>query len=404
MKKIFKLLLIILVISLLAFGGYKLYWYIRIKTAKIEVTLKDNLVVNFNDKVKVSEFIISMNGKLNEDYIVDTTKVGKKTLQIKFKNDDGIPVKYKFEIEVVDRVEPVIWLGSSYRLKKGNKFDISNILCGDNYDSKPKCYVEGDYDENEVGSYPLTFMAEDSSGNLATQEFVLNVYEPKKTDNDNKSKEKGEVKKNYTYYDKVYDEYKTKTNKIGIDVSRWQGDIDFDKLKEANVEFIIIRVGYTKGTDGEYILDEKFKQNIEKANEYNIPVGLYFYSYANSEEHAIKDAEWVLEQIKDYKVELPIAFDWEEWSSFNEYNLSFFELSNIGEAFLDRLSKEGYEGMLYSSKAYLDYIWFPTEYDIWLAHYTDKTTYKGKYKIWQICDNGSVDGIKGEVDIDILYE
>ncbi len=400
MKKIFRLLLLLIIISGILLIGYNLYWYVRIKNAKIEVKLKDNLTVEFNKTVKVSEFIDSINGNLKDDYYIDTNKVGKKTIEIKYKNDDGIPVKYKFDIEVIDNVEPVIWLGNSYRLKKGNKLDMSNVLCGDNYDSKPKCYVEGDYDVNEVGSYPLVFKAEDSSGNIATQDFVLNVYEPKKTDDIKKEK----VEKKYTEYEKIYSDYKSNTNKIGIDVSKWQGDIDFEKLKESNVEFVILRVGYTKGTNGEYVLDDKFKQNIKLANKYDIPVGIYFYSYANSEEHAIKDAEWVLEQIKDYKVELPVAFDWEEWSSFNEFNLSFFELSNISNAFMKRVSKDGYKGMLYSSKAYLDYIWFPSEYDIWLAHYTSKTTYKGKYKVWQLCDNGVVDGIKGEVDIDILYE
>ena len=96
---------------------------------------------------------------------------------------------------------------------------------------------------------------------------------------------------------------------------------------------------------------------------------------------------WVVKQLKKYKVNLPIAFDWEEWAYFNDYNLSFFGLTSMAEAFLDTIKENGYQGMLYSSKTYLENIWFPTSYDIWLAHYTEKTNYQGKYRFWQICDN-----------------
>ena len=92
--------------------------------------------------------------------------------------------------------------------------------------------------------------------------------------------------------------YKDNNTKIGIDISLWQGDIDFKKLKEAGVEFVIIRVGYMKGTNGERVLDSKFKQNIENANKNKIPVGVYYFSYASSKKEAIKDAKWVLKQIK----------------------------------------------------------------------------------------------------------
>jgi GH25 family lysozyme M1 (1,4-beta-N-acetylmuramidase) len=76
----------------------------------------------------------------------------------------------------------------------------------------------------------------------------------------------------------------------------------------------------------------------------------------------------------------------------------------MAEVFLSTVEGSGYQGMLYSSKKYLENIWMDTKYDIWLAHYTENTDFEGKYKIWQICDNGKVDGIEGTVDIDILFE
>lgn len=399
-KKILFLLIAFLIFIFLIVGIVKLVGFIRLKTAKIEVTLQNDLTASFLENKKISDYIVSINGNILNDKSIDTTKIGKKTISFKFKNDDGIVVPYSYEIEVKDTIEPVIWLNSSYTIYKGNDVDIvSNVLCGDNEDSHPNCYIEGEYNYEEVGEYPLVFKAEDRSGNVATKDFKLYVVEPKKNSSNNNQN----ITKSTTLFTDVVKNYKAENTKIGIDVSGWQGDIDFEKIKNAGVEFIIIKVGGTKGTDGEYYVDSKFLQNITKANEYDIDVGVYFYSYANTDTLAKKDAEWLLEQIKPYKVNLPIAFDWENWSSFNEYHLSFFGLTNMANTFLDTVKAKGYDGMLYSSKNYLERLWLPTKYPTWLAHYTDKTNYQGKYQFWQICDDGEIEGIDGAVDIDIMY-
>lgn len=399
MKKKIYFSLIALGITIMIYGSYKIYNYIRIKTAKIDIILKDNLVLEFNDKKHVSEFIDSINGKIINDYIIDSTKVGNKNIKFQFINHDGIKLQYEFQIKVVDTVAPVIWLGNSYSLPKDSTVNLTDkILCGDNYDNDPNCYIEGVYNINQVGTYPLVFKAIDSSGNIKTQNFTLNIYEPKSSEENNSS-----PKEEYTYFEDIVKNYKTDKTKIGIDVSSWQGDIDFKKIKKAGVEFIIIRVGGTRGTNGKYFLDSKFKNNIKNANKYGIDVGIYFYSYANSLKSAKRDAKWVLKQIKKYDVNLPIAFDWEEWTYFNEYNLSFFGLTSMADTFLRTIENNGYKGMLYSSKAYLNTIWLPLDYDIWLAHYTTSTNYEGDYKFWQICDNGKIDGIESKVDIDIMY-
>ncbi len=372
-----------------------LYQFIRLLTAKIEVDLVDNLEVEFNSKVKVSDFIKSINGTILDDYQIDTTKLGNKEIEFKFKNDDNIKVKYQYNINIVDKTKPLIWLDDIYKVAVNSDIKLEEkILCGDNYDSKPNCFIEGDYDLNTIGDYDLVFKALDNSGNEAIQPFTLKVYEPT-------SEEKGE-KENYPFSQAI-SQYKTANNKIGIDVSKWQGDIDFAKLKENGVEFVMIRVGGTRGKNGKYFVDEKFKQNIKNANKENIPVGVYFYSYADSSKKAKEEAKWVLNQIKNYQVDLPIAFDWEEWSNFNEYNLSFFGLTSMAEEFLKVIEANGYKGMLYSSKNYLEKIWLDSKYDIWLAHYTLKTDYTKDFKMWQICDNGQVTGIEGFVDIDVLY-
>lgn len=398
--KVSIILITIILFVLLIFVLISFIKFIRIKTAKIEVNLNDNLTMNFLEEKKISDFIDSINGKIVNDKLINSTKIGKQKISFEFVNDDGIKVPYEYEIEIIDNVAPIIWLSNSYTIYKGNDVDIAaSVLCGDNEDANPNCYIEGEYDYNATGKYPLTFKAEDNSGNIATKEFTLNVIEPKKT-NSNKS---NNTEPNYTLFSDIYETHKNENTKIGIDVSGWQGDIDFEAIKNAGVEFIFIKVGGTKGTNKDYYVDSKFVQNITAANELGIDVGIYFYSYANSNKHAKKDAEWVIKQIKDYDVTLPVVFDWENWSSFNDYNLSFFGLTDMANTFLSTIEKSGYKGMIYSSKSYLESLWLPTKYDTWLAHYTDKTNYEGNYTYWQLCDDGKIDGIEGPVDINIMY-
>ncbi len=136
---------------------------------------------------------------------------------------------------------------------------------------------------------------------------------------------------------------------------------------------------------------------------HGIPVGIYFYSYAKTVDQAVEQAEWVKKQISGYNIALPIAFDWESWNSFNTTGMSFYTINKVANTFLDTLEDSGYKGMLYGSKTYLSNIWYPSKHATWLAHYTSKTNYEGVYSIWQMCDTGRINGIKGNVDIDILY-
>ena len=396
-KKLILIICIVVGIILLSVGGFLLYKYIEIKNAVVKVVLKDNLEADFADTLRVSSFIESINGKIVDDYYLNTDSLGKKKIDFEYINDDGIKIKYNYEINVVDREAPLIWLGKSYNVTRGSEDNlIDKIMCGDNYDNNPECVIEGDYNLDNVGSYHLVFKATDSSGNVSKKKFILNV-------NEASSKKESNGVKSVTEFSDVIKDYKNDNTQIGIDVSKWQGDIDFSKLKSAGVEFVIIRIGSSTGINGENFIDSKFIQNIKNANSVGIPVGVYFYSYANSVDKAISDAKWIIENIKDYKVELPIAFDWENWGSFNTYELSFFGLTNMAKRFMDTVKDAGYDAMLYSSKTYLENIWMSVDYPVWLAHYTKNTNYAVAYSYWQICSNGRVDGINGDVDIDIRY-
>lgn len=370
----------------------------KIKNAKIEVTLVEDLKIKFLEEKHVSDFITSINGNIVDDYVIDTTQVGDKLVKFEFVNDEGIQVPYEYTIKVYDDVPPLIWLSGSYSITVGDDVDIvANVVCGDNDDDDPVRTIEGEYDYNKVGSYPLVFKATDKSGNVSEKKFTLYVNE--KTSGTTKKP----TTKTYTKYSDVISNHKTSKTKIGLDVSSWQEDIDFEAIKNAGVEFLMIRVGSKKGTNGEYFLDSRFINNIKKANEYGIDAGLYFYSYAASVEEAKKDAEWLLEQIDGYDILLPIAYDWEDWGKYNNYHMSFYKLTSCANAFLSTIEEHGYKGMLYGSATYLENFWMPTKYDTWLAHYTKQTNYKGDYIMWQICSNGLINGINGEVDIDIMY-
>lgn len=398
MKKRYILLIVFVSCLLLGFGiffGIRFYNKWRIENAVIDVKLNNNLDVEVYSEAVVSDFIKSINGKIIDDYLINTKELGKKEITFKFINDDDIEVKYSFNVNVVDSTKPWIFSSSSFSINKGYTGNLEEeLFCGDNYDNDPSCTLTGYYDYNTVGSYPLTFTGVDSSGNTSITNFNLIV----------KNKSNSTNSSSYINYSDVVLKHKNENTMIGLDVSRWQGDINFQEVKDAGVEFVFVRVGSQRGVGGEYYIDPKFHQNIKGFNEVGIPVGIYFYSYADSIKSAKTEAKWVVEQLKGYKVDLPVVFDWENWSFFQEFGISFYNLTEIAKSYLNVIEDAGYEGMLYSSKNYLENVWYKTKYPVWLAHYTDKTNYEGEYKVWQLCANGRVSGINGNVDINVMYK
>lgn len=405
MKKVFKLFLIIILLICLIIGGYygykKYQEYLeeeRIRNAIVKIEYINPLEIEFNKEVKLSDLIVSINGELIDDFKIDTTIVGEKEINFKYINEEDIKVPRKVTIKIIDKTPPVIWLGSSYSVNVGTAKKLENmIMHGDDYDDNPKCTIIGEYDLNTVGNYNLTMKVEDFSGNITKKDFLLKVVKPSNSSSSSKVVT--------IPFEKLYNEYKNDNTTIGIDVSKWQGDIDFDKIKEAGVEFVFIKLGGQNGIGGEYYIDPKFERNIEGFKNVGIPVGLYFYSYANSPTQAKKDALWVINQIKKYKIDLPIAYDWENWSKFNDFHVSFNTLTKSAGEFINTLKKSGYDGMLYSSKSYLESIWLENSYTTWLAHYTSKTDYKGIYKCWQRTSSAKIPGITvNTVDFDICYK
>ena len=396
MKK--KVLILVSLFVFLVLLSLLLYIYFdnKLKDDNSKFSLIDDLSIEVYEDVNVNHFIKDLDGKIVKNKKINTNKIGNKKISFIYLNSRGKKRRGTFSIKVVDLEKPLVWLSNKYNIKLGSKDNLlDSIMCADNYDTNPSCEIKGFYDLNEKGTYPLTYVAKDKSGNESSTDFILNVYE--------QSKNSKEVKESTINFSDVLKEHKTSNTEVGIDVSKWQKNIDFKKVKDAGATFAMIRLGYQDGVNGKYILDKYFEENIKNANENGIKVGVYFYSYADSKKEAKKQAKWVIENVKKYKIELPIAFDWECYTSFNKINLSLFGLGEVADSFLDEVKKLGYKPMLYGSKNYLNSVWKYNNYDVWLAHYTNKTNYDGKYVMWQICDNGIIDGIEEKVDIDILY-
>lgn len=368
-------------------------------------TLIENLKVPVYSKLKVKDLIASIDGKVITNKTLNTEELGKQEVSFVYKDKNNKEKRGVFTIDVVDEEKPLVWLSGSYSARVGSDLNLEDeIFCADNYDSNPTCKIEGTYDLNTAGTYNLTYVATDSNKNEERINFTLNVYEPAPattTQTPVAAEQREEV---VTAFNDVVAIHKDENTEIGIDVSKWQGDIDFKKVKDAKATFVMIRVGSQQGVDGEYVLDPYFKQNIENALANDLKVGVYFYSYANSKKEARKQATWVLDQIKDYEITLPIAFDWECYNSFNQMELSLFGLNEVAESFLEKVEDKGYDGMLYGSKNYLNSIWKYHDYDVWLAHYTDQTDYDSHYVMWQLCQDGRIDGINTAVDINVLYK
>ncbi|MGN0520297.1 MAG: glycoside hydrolase family 25 protein [Candidatus Fimenecus sp.] len=187
----------------------------------------------------------------------------------------------------------------------------------------------------------------------------------------------------------------------GIDVSKWQGEIDWKKVKAAGVQFAILRDGYGRYPNQ---ADATFETNYQNAKAAGLYVGAYHYSYAKTAEEAKQEAAYCLSLLKGKVFDFPICYDIEDAC---QATLSKEEISNIADAFCSELEKAGYYVCLYMNLSWLnsklcDDIF--RKYDIWLAHWTTQTNFSRVYGLWQYTSNGTVDGIKGKVDLDYAYK
>jgi lysozyme len=201
----------------------------------------------------------------------------------------------------------------------------------------------------------------------------------------------------------------------GIDVSKWQGKIDWNQVKKDQIDFAFIRIGY-RGENGVIYKDDNADYNIQQASKAGILVGVYFYSTALNEKEAIEEAKWTLESIKSYSISYPVVYDCEGYkhSSSRTYQLNTNERTQNAKAFLDTIAKEKYETMFYTSLSDMESHWnmgqIQDKLKIWIAQYSSsiypqkqKPDYNGQCHAWQYTNKGQVKGIEGNVDMVVCY-
>lgn len=215
----------------------------------------------------------------------------------------------------------------------------------------------------------------------------------------------------YIHNDK-FDDYEIRDV---IDVSYYQGSIDWNRVKSSGIDYAFIRAGYRGyGTEGTLNIDKNFNENMRNAIAADIQVGVYFFSQAVSEKEALEEANYVLDLIKDYELLLPVVIDFEYASSAEglcgrlyNANLPNDKETKICITFCDAIKENGYDAMVYANKDMLENRLNASEiskdYKIWLANYTTSTSYSGKYDFWQYTQNGKVDGIATNVDKNFWY-
>ena len=189
----------------------------------------------------------------------------------------------------------------------------------------------------------------------------------------------------------------------GIDVSEFQGTIDWAKVKNDGVEFAILKLGNIYDTDANY-KDSKFDTNYKNARANGIKVGAYIYNYCNTVDNLKKGLEWFFEKIKDKKLDLPIYIDMEDKSIAVE---TVETLTNQCNEFAKIAKQKGYKAGVYANLNWLKNELDPDKFDkdisVWVAQYNNECQYEGKYDIWQYTSDGKVNGISGRVDMNYLY-
>lgn len=195
---------------------------------------------------------------------------------------------------------------------------------------------------------------------------------------------------------------------VGVDISKYQDYVDFVKLKKAGIDYVMLRVGARGYGSGQLVLDEYFSDNIKRATDAGLEVGVYFFSQAITVEEAVEEANMVLENIKDYTITYPVAFDMENIVNDTARidNLTKAEKTTIAISFLDTVAAAGYKTMIYGNKEWLikqiDMSKL-TAYDVWLSQIADIPDYPYRFTMWQYSTEAVVDGIAGYADLNISF-
>ena len=268
------------------------------------------------------------------------------------------------------------------------------------------CSCKNSKEANSADIYNSSVIKLDSEDQFATGVNVESgALDPQNTEGMKSGGETIDISK--VGADKVY--------KNGIDVSKWQGKIDWSSVKSDGVDFAVIRVGY-RAENGKIYKDSNADYNIQQADKAGLLIGVYFFSTAVNTDEAEEEAKWVYENIKSYSVSLPVVYDCEGYNSSDSrmYNLTAKERTDNALNFINQIKSYGYEAMFYASVEELENNWQTDRIEsisrVWVAHYgnnvypeTKHPEYGGRCDMWQYTNKGIVKGISGSVDLVVSY-
>ena len=301
-----------------------------------------------------------------------------------------------------DTEDPIFLIfRSSPTIEVGDTFDIHEFIgYGDNIDRDVDLNVIGTVDESHVGTYALTVTIQDDAGNKSSRNMTVEVVEPSSGGGDYSG---GGYSSGGEDFSDFISAYKTPQTSVGIDISRFQESVDFEAVKEAGCEFVIMRIGgFDRGT---YYTDKYYHENIVGAKAAGLKVGVYWHAEDGSVQDVENSVRYLMDILEDEQLDFPIAYDWEDFESFEKYGMNLHDLNVCFEAFANGVEARGYEACLYSSLNFLENTWENEEHhQIWLAHYTSATSYTGDYFMWQHSNTGRINGVNGDVDLNVLYK
>ena len=200
----------------------------------------------------------------------------------------------------------------------------------------------------------------------------------------------------------------------GLDISKWQPEVDWSQVKDSGASFVILRIGYSTTSSGTLSADPYFDggndagvSHYYDAKAQDLKIGIYYFSQATTVDEAKAEAEYTLELLGDKEIDLPIVFDYETSENYRNYGLSAAEGTDICKAYCEVITAAGYDAMIYANKtyltSYLNMSELEQDYRVWIARYNTYTGYDGAYEFWQYTSSGCVPGIEDNVDCNFWY-
>ena len=292
-------------------------------------------------------------------------------------------------------------LGEYKDLDKDGVIYIGNLAAGDYYvELKP---IEG----YKVPNNPTRVQVKDKVAYVAIEDISLLIKTEADIDAEAEDTAEADALKDADRSEVKNLQSVSGSSRVGIDVSKWNGDIEWDRVRNAGVEFAIIRAGYRGSVTGSLVEDPRFAENMRGAAASGIPVGVYFFTQAVNEVEAVEEASAVIQLVREYHLEYPVFIDTEGAGGAGRADgLDPETRTLVCEAFCRTIENAGYTAGVYASRNWYNndlHVDRLDRYFIWLAEYRSKPLYQGEYQMWQHTSKGTIDGIAGNVDMNIYY-